>query len=272
VTTDSPERGEGNGPDSDRPTESDWDIYRRLAPAAVPRRAEQLAVLICLLPGDARRVVELGCGEGHLSAALLDCFPSASVLALDGSEEMRQRAAQRLTVFEDRASVAAFELGQSDWLGLVDGADAVVSSLALHHLDGRGKERLFAELARRLVPNGTLLVADLVQPQRAEALALFAESWDGNARRQSLEVSGGSDLFDLFVSSEWNYYRWPDPVDRPSPLYQQLRMMDRAGFAVVDCFWMDSGHAIYGGYKTTEAGVAPVKFARALDSVTATLS
>lgn len=248
----------------ERPTEADWETYRRLAPAAVPRRGEQLATLIALLPADVRRVVDLGCGEGHLSAGILMCLPNVSVLALDGSEEMRKLAAVRLRDFGDRARIEGFDLEQSDWLALVDGADAVVSSLALHHLDGPGKERLFAELGRRVAPDGAVLIADIVEPQRPEALQLFADGWDRAAYHQSQETVGTSELYDLFVATEWNIYRWPDPVDRPSPVYFQLRMLERAGFSVVDCFWMNAGHAIYGGYKTNHAQGPATSFQNAL--------
>lgn len=251
----------------ERPTESDWEIYRRLAPAAVPRRAEQLATLIALLPAETRRVVELGCGQGHLSAAILTCLPNASVLALDGSEEMRRLAGLRLRDFGDRARIEPFDLEQSDWLNVVDGADAVVSSLALHHLDELGKERLFAELGRSMAPNGAILIADIVEPQRIEALQLFADSWDRAAHRQSQETVGTSELYDLFVATEWNIYRWPDPVDRPSPVYVQLKMLEQAGLAVVDCFWMNAGHAIYGGYKTKQAQMPATTFENALEAV-----
>jgi tRNA (cmo5U34)-methyltransferase len=252
---------------TDRPSESDWKIYRQLAPAAVPRRAEQLAALLALLPAGTRRVVELGCGEGHLSAAILACLPDTSVLALDGSEQMRELAKARLAVYTDRAEVHSFDLEGRDWPDLMDGADAVVSSLALHHLDTSGKERVFRSIAARLDADGAFLVADIVEPQRAEARDLFADMWDGAARQQARAVDGTSHLYDLFVSSRWNYYRWPDPSDRPSPLYVQLKMLEQAGFSVVDCFWMNAGHAIFGGYKSRGGRAASVTFPTAMDAV-----
>lgn len=180
---------------------------------------------------------------------------------------MRTLAAGRLSEFGDRARVEPFDLEKKEWLHGLEGAGAVVSSLALHHLDGPGKGRLFAELGRRLASDGAVLIADIVEPQRAEALQLFADTWDRAARRQSMEVDGTSELFDLFIASEWNIYRWPDPVDRPSPLYDQLKMLRDAGFAVVDCFWMSAGHAIYGGYKTKGAGARAVSFETAIETV-----
>src|SRR5262252_5350798 len=99
-------------------TESDSRLYQELAAVAVPDRVEQMAALLTLLPfgpGDAGRVVELACGEGRLSEALLDAFPLARVLALDGSDDMRTRAAERLRRFGQRAEVASFALEATEW-------------------------------------------------------------------------------------------------------------------------------------------------------------
>ena len=86
-------------------TEDDSRMYRELAAIAVPAREEQVATLLSLLPfqqQDAFRAVELGCGEGALSFAVLDCFPNASVLALDGSASMREQAGRHLGRFGER--------------------------------------------------------------------------------------------------------------------------------------------------------------------------
>ncbi|MEO1644022.1 MAG: hypothetical protein AAFR67_02465, partial [Chloroflexota bacterium] len=63
-----------------------------------------------------------------------------------------------------------------------------------------------------------------------------------------IERTLARDTFQLFVQEQWNYYRYPDDFDTPSPLYHQLRWMDEAGFSTVDVFWMQAGHAVYGGY------------------------
>jgi tRNA (cmo5U34)-methyltransferase len=250
-------------------SETDSELYRRLAPAAVPHRAEQMATLLSLLPfgpDDSFRVVEVGCGEGYLAQALLTCFPQARLMALDGSAEMRTHAEKRLSGFGWRATVAPLILTQPDWLATVDGADCVVSSLAVHHLNGPQKRVLFDSLARRLSARGALLIADLVEPQRAEVRALFASTWDYLAERQSRAATGSTVLFDLFQQTEWNYYHFDDPADTPSPLFDQLVWLKEAGFAVVDCFWLQAGHAIYGGYKNP-AGESGVSFEKAQTAV-----
>ncbi len=244
-------------------SESDSRLYRKLAPVAVPARSEQLAALLTLLPfGPAEpfRAVELGCGEGMLSLALLDCFPRAELIALDGSEAMRDQARARLEPFGARFSVNHFDLAAPDWLPQVEGADCVFTSLCLHHLDGPQKKALFGALHDRLSARGVLLIADLIAPQRPEARQLFAATWDQSAQAQSLAETGSSSLFDLFVEAEWNYYEFDDPADTPSSLFDQLLWLKEAGFSVVDCFWLRAGHAIYGGYKEGSSSKGTVSF------------
>ena len=243
--------GRSNSTEDSGGLDADWRTYRAMAPAAVPSRAEQIATLLTLCPfvrGDSFRAVELGAGEGHLSQALLELFPNASVQALDGSFEMLELARARLGRFGDRAGVGSFDLKSADWLPDVDGAELVMSSLCLHHLNDDGKRSLFVALRRRLSERGALLIADLVAPRRAEARRLFAETWDHVAGQQSLSERGSAELFDLFVDTEWNIYRYPDPMDTPSPLFDQLQWLEAAGFSGVDCFWMRAAHAIYGGF------------------------
>src|SRR5947207_11880803 len=111
------------------------------------------------------------CGEGRLTASALGCFPRVR-LALDGSAEMRARADERLAEFGLRVRVGALDLAATDWWPEMDGADAVISSLAVHHLSGQQKRRLFEAVAQRLSPHGAVLIAGLVEPQRAEAREL----------------------------------------------------------------------------------------------------
>lgn len=254
--------------------EADSETYRAIAPLAVPARSEQLAVLACLIPfaaNDEFGFVEIGAGAGALSATLLECFPRASGLALNGSASMRSAAALRLARFGGRARVEHFELTSTEWLSALDGCECVLSSLVLHHLDDSQKRALYGEVCARVSEGGALLIADLVHPQRAEGRELFAATWDAEARAAALALDGGDRRFEQFVNAEWNLFRHPDPVDKPSVLVDQLRWLSDAGMPVVDCFWLRAGHAIYGGYMP-RAKPGGLSFERALKGAEAALS
>jgi tRNA (cmo5U34)-methyltransferase len=249
-------------------TEEDSQRYQEIAAVAVPARAEQIAVLLTLLPfnqHDSFRAVEVGCGEGILSEVLLTCFPNATVTALDGSDEMRVKTARRLNSFNQRVEIETFDLALPGWHKHLRNADCVLSSLVIHHLDDRGKRDLYTTIYNQLSQRGALLIADLIEPQRPEAKSLFASTWDHITKTQSIAEVGSEDLFEKFEKIEWNYYRYYDPFDKPSHLFDQLLWLKEIGFISVDCFWMQAGHAIYGGYKTpANSSIRGLRFEDAL--------
>ena len=253
-----------------------WDegasaVYRALADVAVPRREEQLATLLCLLPfgkNDVFRIVDLGCGEGVLEYAALTAFPNAKALALDGSASMREHARNLLTPLGGRVDVRSFALESDEWRGELDGVDCVVSSLVVHHLTDDGKRKLFQQAYHRISAGGALMLIDCVQPRRAEGVGLFADAYDRISRQQSIERAGDMALFDRFTEEKWNIFKHPEPSEMLAPLSHQLSWLTAAGFDGVDCFWLQAGYAVFGGYKgssVAENGKLP--FEDALNAV-----
>jgi tRNA (cmo5U34)-methyltransferase len=235
-------------------TEDDSATFRELGDIAVPRRSEMVATLVTAVPFGAEerfRIVEIGSGDGRLAHLLLACFPEATLLALDGSESMRHSTTARTSVFGTRIQVRAFELATPDWWELMRGADVVVSSMCLHHLNDAKKQYLYRAVADRLSERGALLVADLIEPLHASPRRLAAETWDAAAKMQA-DAAGVPDLFRRFVDGRWNHYWFPDQIDHPSALFHHLVWLRHAGFLAVDCLWLYAGHAVYGGFREVE--------------------
>ena len=243
----------------DRPgwSEEDSTLYEQLAVVAVPCREEQLATLITQIPfgvDESFRIVELACGGGSLARALMELYPRATLLAMDGSSSMLRAARQRLVGFGSRAEVASFDLAADDWYVRIEGAGCVISTLAVHHLPDEGKRRLFRSVFDRLHQTGALLIADVIAGFRPQTWGLHADLYDRIAKAQSLSSTGSRNLVEQLEREEWNLFRHPDPVDMPATIGEQLAWLGEAGFRDVDCWWLRAGHAVFGGYKTAWVG------------------
>ncbi|WP_265520603.1 methyltransferase domain-containing protein [Oerskovia flava] len=69
---------------------SDWDPTRYLQ--FTHERSRPMVELLARVPGQARRVLDLGCGPGHLSVLLRERWPDAEITGVDASPAMIARA------------------------------------------------------------------------------------------------------------------------------------------------------------------------------------
>ncbi len=241
---------DNNQPHWDEGTSSQYLDYGKYF---IPGREQQMQIMVDLLRGMPRaaRVLELCCGEGLLAELIVRAYPEVQYLGLDGSARMLEKAAQRLSPFGERARLGAFELADSSWRKLEAPVGAVVSSLAIHHLDGLGKQNLFSDVYSMLERDGAFIVADMVEPAAEPGRRVAADGWDEVVRQRSLALDGNSAGLDFFNDERWNSYRYPDPddIDHPSRLFDQLKWLEQAGFKGIDVHFFQAGHAIFSGWK-----------------------
>lgn len=219
----------------------------------VPERELQIETVCDLIPEPPAGswLVELCFGEGLLTRALLERYPQCRVLGLDGSERMVEHARETLADHGDRVRLATFDLADPSWRDLPRPLHGVVSSLAVHHLDGEEKRQLFADVHRSLAPGGVLVLADLILPTHERGFRVAGKAWDRAVQERARALDGNLDAFEHFQRIGWNSF-WetePDPVDKPDTLLDQLKWLEAAGFTEVDAFWMRAGHVIFGGTK-----------------------
>ncbi len=96
-------------------------------------------------------------------------------------------------------------------------------------------------------------MADVIRPATPQIAVLFAQQYDEIVRAQSMAIRGDLSGYEQFQELEWNYFLYdyndPHSYDKPSLLSDQLRWLHEIGYKHVDCFWMQAGHAVYGGYR-----------------------
>jgi trans-aconitate 2-methyltransferase len=126
-----------------------WDAhtYDRSSEPQQAWAAEVLARLEVLVAPDAT-VLDVGCGTGRVTAALLALVPEGRVLALDASADMVELARSRLG---DRAHVWCQDALEFE---LQEPVDAIVSTATLHWVPDH--DRLWRRLAQALRPGGVL--------------------------------------------------------------------------------------------------------------------
>src|SRR5688572_7830758 len=99
--------------------EADSQLFLDVGRVYTPRRDEIATVFRDLIPAatdDPFLGVELCCGSGWLTEAILRHFPAARMLALDGSPAMLVAAAAHLSEFGDRVAFREFQLEADGWL------------------------------------------------------------------------------------------------------------------------------------------------------------
>lgn len=135
-----------------------YDIFTRVA--GVPKLHERAVELAGILPSQA--VVDVGCGTGNLSFAVLAAHPDAQVTGLDPDEHALRRAARKAL---RRGVSLTLVQGYADRIPAEDASlDHVVSSLALHHVDDDGRVAFAHDALRALRPGGKVTVVDFGGP------------------------------------------------------------------------------------------------------------
>lgn len=235
--------------------EEDSQFFIEYGRYFVPERETQIEIICDLIPAidGLQHVVDLSCGEGVLCRAILDRFPAYHVHGLDISPTMLETAMQALSRYGERFDTQLFDLPDSSWRNFPWPLRAVVSSLAIHHLDDEQKQQLSRDVYTMLAPGGVFIIADLIWPTTQAGINVAGKGWDEATRQRALQLDGNLSAYEQFYTRDWNSFTLaePDPFDKMTSLYSQLKWLEQAGFANIDVYWMKAGHAIFGGIKET---------------------
>lgn len=148
---------------------------------------------------DVTRVLDLGAGIGETSLTLLarGATATATLTLLDESPEMLAVATERLSDANVEHVVVADLLDPLP----VGPFDVVISCLAIHHLDGAGKQTLFGRIRGVLAPGARFVLGDVIVPEDpADAIAPLEEGYDQPDRLPDLLTWLGAAGFDAQVA------------------------------------------------------------------------
>lgn len=205
----------------------------------VPHYKKMLHAILHYLPPNFKpqNILELGCGNGNVTALLLQQFPNVQIMAVDASAEMIQICKKRFS------EVPNIEYGQVffqeiKWTS--SKYDLIVAGLSLHHLEGHEKRQIFKKINKALTGKGVFSCADLLiekddNPHHENVL----KEWE-----QFMMNSKSSEEEWAWIMDHYDKY------DRPNSFENQSKWMEEANFLRIKLSWNTGPWGCYHAYKT----------------------
>ncbi|MGC1372354.1 MAG: class I SAM-dependent methyltransferase [Candidatus Sulfotelmatobacter sp.] len=181
---------------------------------SIPHRTEGEGTLLEFVPRKARRLLDLGTGDGRLLALVKSQLATEAArpieaVAIDFSPAMLEAVRKRFAG-DSSVTIVAHNLDQP--LPELGKFDAVVSSFAIHHVVHERKRALYAEIYELLASGGVFCNLEHV-------------------------ASPTQRLHEEFLHSIGYTVETEDPSNKLLDLQTQLQWLREIGFADVDCHW-----------------------------------
>jgi tRNA (cmo5U34)-methyltransferase len=212
----------------------------------IPLYSEIQTLMASLLPfskKDYIRVLDLGCGTGSTSIAILKEFPLARMTGIDSSRDMLDIAAAKVkhttwrVDFVRRDIRNFYPLPQGEGQG-EGGFDAIVSAFSLHFLNEDEKRGIFSQCVAALKPGGMFIDAEAVLSSSEKVYTTYMERWK--------EFQRSNGFSDEEIGS--HMLRFIRDV-KPLTVEKQTGLMKDAGFVDVECYFKYMNWAVFGGCK-----------------------
>lgn len=160
-------------------------------------------------------ILDLGCGNGNITAQLLSCFPNSNFTLVDASTEMIQLCRKKFRDYNITYSHNYFQ----DFEFNAEKYDMIVAGFSLHHLTNKEKRSIFKKIHAALRKGGIFSYSDLMINKTNPNHPKLLEEW-GN-----------------FVNSHFpNGEKWEwvmehyKEYDKPTDYQLQLEWLKEAGF------------------------------------------
>jgi tRNA (cmo5U34)-methyltransferase len=177
----------------------------------LPHRTEGEKVLLEQIPPNAKRVLDLGTGDGRLLALVKLHNPLVEGVALDFSDPMIEQAKTRFSN-DKHVTIVKHDFSHPLPEGQIGCFDAVVSSLAIHHLTHTRKRQLYQEIFNLLNSKGVFCNLE--------------------------HVSSATENLHLRFLAETGFTpQTEDPSNKLLDVETQLQWLRQIGFVDVDCDW-----------------------------------
>ncbi len=175
-----------------------------------------------------KSILDLGCGNGNVTAKLLQAFPNTNYTLLDASQEMLNLCQQQFKDYNIKYTASYFQ----DYDFKTANYDLIVAGFSLHHCDSEEKKTLFKKIYRSLKKDGIFSYTDLMISKDNPKHSILLDDWQ------------------LFVDSNFpdgEKWKWLmehyNEFDKPDNFKDQIKWLKGAGFTEIEIttrkdYWM----------------------------------
>lgn len=217
--------------------EEEAEIFDELIRTIIPFYKDMVDSLVLSLPFNQKegiKVLDLGCGTGNISLKVKERFPSGHITCVDLAENMIKMAESKLSPYRDVEFITA-DFRDLDYK---EEYDAVISSLALHHLQPGDQKSFYRRINHFLKMGGVFYTADIVLGSTSYLKEIYLDKWV----EFMLENHSQEEVEKIWLPKHRE-------EDHPSPLINHVQWLKEAGFTDVDMVWKYYMFGVYGGKK-----------------------
>ena len=225
--------------------------YDMMQSIVIPKKDEMLDVIMSMIPFESDKLIkimEIGSGLGALTKKLLDKYPEANILCLDGSEEMIRNGKERLKDFQEKIRFQQINFNNPKWIDGIEGKfDLICSSLTLHYLATRRRKDFFKEISGILKKNGVFIYSCAVRANSPFVQKIFVKVHRKYLLDKIFEVMGMR-LTDEDLDKRFKNRRDKMGINPMTP-ENHLEYMRKAKFSKAEFIWKYRHYTIFMGIK-----------------------
>jgi ubiquinone/menaquinone biosynthesis C-methylase UbiE len=118
-------------------------------------------------------ILDLGCGNGNITAQLVSYFPNAIFKLVDASSEMIDLCRNQFNDYDFIYSNMYFK----DFLFNAESYDLIVAGFSLHHCDNTEKQSVFKDINSSLTKGGIFSYSDLMITKTNPDHPMLLKEW-----------------------------------------------------------------------------------------------